>query len=284
MLTIFAIPKAFRGHIGVIQTNAIQSWVSLQPACEIILLGNDVGTAELASKLKLCHIPDIEFNEEGIPLVSSAFSIVQSIAENQLLCYVNADIILLSDFLPSVQCVCKCPFLLVGQRRDLDLNELVDFNDVQWEAKLQTQVVRYSRSHGRSGIDYFVFSRGLFKDIPLLAIGQLGWDNRMIYQARSLRIPIIDATQVISAIHQNHYRPHHRESILAGKDKVMCLEYATHTLTPEGVRIRLSPRSIYFRLRAIPMINRRIHFLVYTFKAFEKVVRITRNLVRGREE
>jgi hypothetical protein len=46
MLTIFAIPKPFRGHIGVIQRNAICSWLELRQACEIILLGDDEGTAE----------------------------------------------------------------------------------------------------------------------------------------------------------------------------------------------------------------------------------------------
>ena len=31
MLTIFTIPKPFVGHIGVIQRNAIISWLNLSP-------------------------------------------------------------------------------------------------------------------------------------------------------------------------------------------------------------------------------------------------------------
>ncbi len=31
MITIFAIPKPFKGHIDVIQRNAIQSWTKLSP-------------------------------------------------------------------------------------------------------------------------------------------------------------------------------------------------------------------------------------------------------------
>ncbi|GAH73237.1 unnamed protein product, partial [marine sediment metagenome] len=133
MLTIFTIPKAFRGHVGIIQTNAIRSWLSLQSACEVILLGNDEGTAELASELRLRHVPDVECSEYGTPLVNSTFSIAQDIASHQLMCYVNADIILISDFLPAVQRVHKYPFLMVGQRWDLELNEPVNFNEAQWE-------------------------------------------------------------------------------------------------------------------------------------------------------
>jgi len=37
-LTIFAIPKAFRGHIGVIQRNAIETWTRMRPAPQVLLL------------------------------------------------------------------------------------------------------------------------------------------------------------------------------------------------------------------------------------------------------
>lgn len=285
MLTIFTIPKAFCGHIGVIQTNAIRSWASLKPACEVILLGNDGGIAEFALELGVCHIPDVKINEDGIPLINSAFGIAQNIAKHQLMCYVNADIILLSDFLSSMQSIHKYPFLLVGQRWDLDLNELVNFSDVQWESRLQSQVARYGRLHAKCGIDYFVFPRKLYDYIPPFAIGSPGWDNWMLYKARSLKVPVIDATGVVTAIHQNHYRPHHRKRIKnTREDEAMCLEYATHILEGEGVRVRLSPRSSYFRFRAIPMINRGIYFLIYFFKGFEKVVKVFGALLRGREE
>lgn len=46
MLTIFAAPKPFYGYIGVIQTNAIQSWLLLRPECEVILFGDEEGMAE----------------------------------------------------------------------------------------------------------------------------------------------------------------------------------------------------------------------------------------------
>ncbi len=45
-LTILAMPKPFRGHIGIIQRNAITSWTKLQPRPEILLFGTEEGAAE----------------------------------------------------------------------------------------------------------------------------------------------------------------------------------------------------------------------------------------------
>ena len=287
MLTIFTIPKAFRGHIGIIQTNAIRSWLSLQPACEVILLGNDEGTAELASELRLRHVPDVECSEYGTPLVNSIFSIAQDIASHRLLCYVNADIILVSDFLPAVQRVHKYPFLMVGQRWDLELNEPVNFNEAQWESRLQTQLAEHGRLHSKGGLDYFVFPRGLYTDIPLFAIGRGGWDNWLIYRARSLKVPVIDATEAITAIHQNHDYSHvpggettvwkgperqrNRELTRQGEHS-FTLDHATWILTPEGMRRALTMRHLYFRLAAMPVLFSYLHFLYRPMKVLTRLI------------
>lgn len=63
MLTIFSCPKPFRGHINIIQRNAIRSWTLLQARPEIILIGNEEGTAEVCKEFGLRHIPDVERNE-----------------------------------------------------------------------------------------------------------------------------------------------------------------------------------------------------------------------------
>ena len=52
MLTIFAIPKAFRGHTATIQRNAITSWTMLHPRPEILLFGNESGTEEICRELE----------------------------------------------------------------------------------------------------------------------------------------------------------------------------------------------------------------------------------------
>src|SRR5260370_906360 len=59
MLTLYTIPKAFDEHIGIIQRNAIRSWTLLRPPCEVILFGDDAGTAEVAALLRGCRLPRI---------------------------------------------------------------------------------------------------------------------------------------------------------------------------------------------------------------------------------
>ena len=44
VLTIFATPKAFRGHFDIIQRNAISSWTKL--GVDVILMGDDAGGPE----------------------------------------------------------------------------------------------------------------------------------------------------------------------------------------------------------------------------------------------
>ncbi len=292
MITIFSTPKPFRWHIKIIQTNAIRSWVLLRPKCEVILFGDDEGTAEIASELGIRHIPEVECNEYGTPLISAMFNIAQDIASHELVCYVNADIILMSDLLKAVGQIERRPFLLVGQRWDIDLKEPVNFSDPAWETKLQTTVGKKGRLHSRSGIDYFTFPRGLYRSIIPFAVGRQGWDNWMIYKARSMKVPVIDATGVVTAVHQNHYghadhpggekgfweSPEtHRNINLLGRQS-LTLEYATFLLTLEGLRPALTLRHLYFRLRALPVLYPGFHFLLVAFRAFEKLVKIARQI------
>ena len=294
MLTIFTTPKPFRGYIGVIQTNAIQSWILLRPEPEVILFGNEEGAAEVASRFGIRHVPDIECNEYGTPLLNSIFSIAQDIASHQLMCYVNTDIILMSDFLPAIRQVQRQSFLIVGQRWDVDVKEPVDFDKPDWEACLRTRVTEEGKLHPKSGIDYFVFSRGLYGDIPPLAIGRGVWDNWLIYRARSLKAPVIDATKVITVIHQNHDYSHDpkggtgvwkgpeaiRNCELAGwGEHALNLEHATWIFTSQGMRRALTLRHLYFRLDAVTMLSSHLHFLRRPMKALTRLIIHIRSLL-----
>ena len=125
LLTLFALPKPFRGHIGVIQRNAIKSWTLLRPRPEIILFGNDAGTAEVAQELGVRHIPEIASNEYGTPLLNDLFRQAELNAVSATMCYVNADILVLSDFWRSVVQLVenRKKFLIVSERINLDVAE-----------------------------------------------------------------------------------------------------------------------------------------------------------------
>ena len=105
MITIFSIPKPFEGHTGIIQRNAITSWTRLEPKCEVVLVGDEAGTSEIARELGIRHIPEIERNEFGTPLWNSYMDHGQDAASYPVVCWVPADTILLSDFLPAASAV-----------------------------------------------------------------------------------------------------------------------------------------------------------------------------------
>jgi hypothetical protein len=271
MLTIFTVPKPFAGHIGIIQRNAIQSWRRLRPACQVFLCGNEAGTAETAAALGADQIPAVELNEFGTPLLSSVFAAVEARAAHDLICYVNADIILLSDFAEAARRIAesKQRFLMVGQRWDIDVTEPLDFERPDWEQAIRLSVERAGSLHPPSGSDYFVFRRGTVGALPPFAVGRPGWDNWMIYRARHQRAAVVDATRVTLVVHQNHAYGHVKQStgpawegpegdrnlsLIGGSDRIYTLADATHRLTAGGVRRALSPAHLKRRIRTMAVV------------------------------
>ena len=220
MLTIFSCPKPFRGHINIIQRNAIKSWTLLEPRPEIILIGDEEGTAEICKEFGLRHIPKVDRNEFGTPLVSSIFEIGQNEATNPLVCYVNADIILMSDFIQAVKQInkeiCQKPFLAIGRRWDLTVDTL-DFENPDWELRLRDSIKASGKLDLPSGIDYFLFPVGLWKNMPPLILGRCYWDNWLIYDVHSRGILVIDLTPSTTVVHQTHDYSH----IPGGADRII---------------------------------------------------------------
>lgn len=274
MLTLFAIPKAFKGHISTIQRNAIASWTRLYPRPEVILLGNDDGTAEVAQEFGLIHIPEVGCNEFGTPLVSSLFQIAQSMGQGPLFLYVNADIILMNDLVQALQQIPYNRFLLTGQRCNLDITAPLAFN-TEWESHLRDQIQQSGRLEGPHAMDYFAFTRDTYTEIPPFAIGRPCWDNWMLYKALSLNIPLIDATQAVTVVHQNHDYSHHSQgktgvfegpeaqrslALIGGRHYTyFMLDLADWQLTPKGLqKPRLTWEQLDRRLDMLPLARPRL--------------------------
>lgn len=210
-ITIFAMPKAFEGHSGVIQRNALASWVRLAPAVEVILFGDDAGVAEAAAEFGVRHVADVQRTEHGTPLISDMFSRAHEMSKGRVLAYVNADIILLEDFPAAVAILDSAPwgdYLMIGRRTDLDVVDPIDMD----EDAARNELLDFAKQKGKLAPvvckDYFVFPKPLYADIPAFAIGRGNWDNWMVHHAHESKLPVIDATKSILAIHQNHDYAH----------------------------------------------------------------------------
>ena len=204
MITIFACPKSFHGHIGIIQRNAIKSWTLLEPRPEIILLGIDAGTSDICQEFGLIHIPKIYRNDYGTPLINSIFQVAQEKASQSIVCYINSDIILMNDFMRTAKIVIPRleKFLILGQRWDADIIEELRFNSEDWEKNLRAFIEKKGKLHEPNGIDYFCFPRHFYNNIPPFAIGRFAWDNWLVWKAWANRIPIVDVTDAVMAVHQ----------------------------------------------------------------------------------
>jgi len=261
LLTILAIPKPFRGHIGTIQRNAITSWTMVRPRPEIYLFGEEEGVAEIAAELRIGHLHDIARNESGTPLLDDLLHRARRFARTPLLCYVNSDIILLQEFVDAVSAIhVQFPkFLGVAHRLNIELTETLDFVE-GGEMKLRSKILPLGTPGNPTAIDVFVFPPDAYQQVPPFAIGRAWFDQWLIKDARRQRVPVVDMTQVARAIHQNHDYSHiaggqqgaywgeearRNLVIYGGVPHAFTLLDVTHELLPSG-RIR----RVYFRREA----------------------------------
>lgn len=207
MVTLFSCPKPFTGQTNIIQRNAIKSWQLLHPKPEIILLGNEPGSEEACKEFGITHIKEVERNENGTPLVSFLFKKAQGAASSDILCYINADIMLADNFTGAIKLIKewkKDRFLMIGRRHDLEVKDEVDFNEPGWIERIKSQIKKNGHLHACTGMDYFIFKRGMYQHIPPFVVGRPCWDGWFVYQARQSKVPVIDASGKILAIHQDH--------------------------------------------------------------------------------
>jgi hypothetical protein len=253
MLTLFTTAKPFLEHSGVIQKNALRSWVRLCPDVEVILFGDEEGAAEIAVELGIRHEPHAERNELGTKRLDAMFVRAQAIARHDILCYANCDIILPAEFCTALERVraAHSRFLMVGRRWDTDVAEALDFGVDDWAV----QVMRLAKGRGVQqpgwSVDYFAFRRGLYAEMPELVVGRVWWDHWLVWKARDAGADVVDASNVVTAIHQNHKYGYHpagahgvwndeqarRNFALAGgRGHLFTIDDATHILEDEGER------------------------------------------------
>jgi hypothetical protein len=206
VLTLFSVPKPFVGDLDALQRRSVESWRALD--VQVLLLGD---VAEAARELEVDHVAGLELTAHGTPRLDSAFALADAAAQFPLRCFVNADIVLGRDLLDAARAVSgQAPrFLVVGQ----------SFED--------------GRPRGVAALDWFVFTPGLFGDVPPFAIGRAGFDNWLVWQARQAGI-VVDATHDVRAVHQPHGYEH-----VGGKEEAYYGEEAARNIELAGGKSRM---------------------------------------------
>lgn len=207
MVTLFATPKPFVGHNAVIQRNALRSWTLLHPDVEVILFGDEDGTAEVCRDLGIRHETKVLRNKNGTKYLNYIFDRANEASRHNFLCYANCDIMLGPDFRAAleVSSSIKSDFLMIGRRWDTDITEPWNFEQMDWDRQLRSLALRSGKQIGPTWIDYFCFSKNLYYGkMPPFLIGRTGWDPWLIWFARMTKARLIDASGMVVAVHQNH--------------------------------------------------------------------------------
>ncbi len=262
MLTIFSTARRFEGIFGVIQRNALTSWTQLEPRPQIILFGDDAGTAEICAELGLTHVPDVETSDLGTPLVSDMFAQAQRLAIFDTCCFVNSDIVLFQE-LEQVVDAARARFgrryLVVGQRHDVDVPEELAFAP-GWQDALQREARRDGKLRSEIFLDYFIFPTGEFDELPPFAIGRSAYDNWLVWHAGDTGAAVIDATPFMMIVHQNHDYSHaggmkavwegpeaqRAHEMIGHWSRYHAVAHARHMFTPTGEIVRA--RGLKYRL------------------------------------
>jgi hypothetical protein len=207
MITIFCTPKNFEGIFDIIQTNSLNSWRALNPDIEIIIFGDSKGADKIARSINAIHIPEVEKSSNGVPILSDMFNKAQEIAKNDILTFINADIILPFNFVEPIKIIKTklSKFLIVGYRWDIDITKKINFNNFNYNDVLWSKLIKKAKRHSSSGIDYFIFKKNTFPNLPNFVVGRPGYDNWIIWNARRRLIPVIDISKTVKVLHQNHH-------------------------------------------------------------------------------
>ena len=211
VITFLTSAKPFRGTVGQNQVRAIQSWLAAVPEGEVILYGRSEGVEEICGQLGAHFVPNIECAPSGVPYFNALVSDASERARHDLQVYLNCDIILTSSIVAAVRRATFPRYLMVGQRIDLDENAQIDVLSGDWRRQLSDLASAGKATlHGPGGMDYFVFPRDMWRNLKSLIIGRAAYDTALVAYCLRNRIPVIDCTLAVVALHQFHGYGHVR--------------------------------------------------------------------------
>ena len=213
-IAIFTSLKPDDGRAGEVQRRALANW-------------RDVFMPSVI----------VEFDGPLIPF-GKMVEMVEHDSDAEILMYANADILFARRQIGEIWRrwgtrlpeILEGGFVLTGQRIDI----LEDGS---------------KRLHRPTGMDYFIFKRGMFRDLPKVVMGRAYCDSALVAYCLRMNIPVVDASYAIRVEHQFHDYEHiagGRKAVWEG-DEAMANKRdnqlrnfgpnvldATHTLLPDG--------------------------------------------------
>jgi hypothetical protein len=211
VISFLTSAKPFAGQTGINQLKALKSWLALSPDVEVILYGYAEGADEVSKNLGIRYVPQMESALSGSPYFNAIADHARQYARHDIQAYVNCDILLTKSVLKAIASITLDKFLILGQRIDLHRDAEIDIE----RSDVVNQLIELQKHnkvslHHPGGMDYFIFPRGLWNGISPLIIGRRAFDSGLVAFCLKNKIPIIDASYAVVAIHQFHDYQHLR--------------------------------------------------------------------------
>ena len=195
-----------------IYENTIRNWQLLSPDVIPILFteveqSDRKGIAHFAVQHGWQVLPVPKTSSMGIPILRHMFLEAQKTFNTKFYCYANGDILFdrnLTDTIRYLQTSAHGghidKLLMVGRRSNWSIAKGVMLTEL-------AQVGHYAKNSSlfiSEAQDYFLTTRDGYPwtTIPDFVVGRVGYDNWLVVTALTKKIPVVDATETVTALHQ----------------------------------------------------------------------------------
>lgn len=194
------------------EKNSLLSWIKLDCVNEIVVYTSLEASQILEHPKVVVRTHPKELRPLDPPSIRDLFLDAIDKTEDQYLCYVNSDIIFLSDFCDTFNALKEThtkPFQMVGKRRDW-INHS-DLNISHLSDQEIKNVVGFIPLRNTEHCDYFVFDREIYTNLnnkgyfPDFLIARGSFDRCMLWLPRQLGYDSIDCSEKIYAIHHQEH-------------------------------------------------------------------------------
>ena len=175
------IPRSFIDPYLIPQVNALNMIRNYDPSANIVLYSDDDGVKDYASK-NLYHAPDVVIKKGRLPLVNEALKYCAINFPECYICYINSDMLLVGNTKELINYIDKRfsgNFIATGYRCNLHIDTVIKSNEIP---------------------DLL--------SMPNFRVGRPGWDNWLAAKCRILGFALIDISNVVTLVHQEHPPAH----------------------------------------------------------------------------
>lgn len=141
--------------------------------------------------------------DTAAPTINCIFRSMKERATGAFMAYVNSDVLLFEGVVTSYRFLSKTQkdFAVVGRRTDVVTNSVTS-TVLRTSDVAEKRFRRIGQLHAATGLDYFILPTHFdLVDFPDFRVGAWRWDNALTLHLIKSKYQIIDATDVISAIH-----------------------------------------------------------------------------------